>query len=108
MHCFRYFGFKSLEEVDRLTLKEYMMLCEAEKYKQLDKHKDIALGAWLSFLASAKKQVGKRLKPVYPTFESFFDYSKELRKLKGESTMDELKQRYKDLQERLTNVSTHD
>ena len=110
MNCFRYFGFKSLDEVDRLTIKEYSMLCEAEKYKQVDKQKDIAMGAWLSFVATAKKKVGKdRLKPVYPTFESFFDYAKELKKLKGEATINDLKQRYKDLQERLTgNVSTHD
>ncbi len=108
MNCFRYFGFKSLDEVDRLTIKEYSMLCEAERYKQVDKQKDIALGAWLSFVASAKKQVGKRLKPVYPTFESFFDYSKELKRLKGDS-VNELKEKYKALQERLTgNVSTHD
>lgn len=109
MNCFRYFGFKSLDEVDRLTIKEYSMLCEAEKYKQVDKQKDIALNAWLTFVASAKKKVGKSLKPVYPTFESFFDYSKEIRKLKGETTINDLKQRYKDLQERLTgNVSTYD
>ena len=38
-----------------------------------DKQKDIALGAWLTFVASAKKKVGKNLKPVYPTFDSFFD-----------------------------------
>ena len=108
MNCFRYFGFRSLDEVDRLTIKEYSMLCEAEKYKQVDKQKDIALSAWLTFVASAKKKVGKNLKPVYPTFESFFDYAKELKKLKGENIND-LKQRYKDLQERLTgNVSTHD
>ena len=108
LNCFRYFGFKSLDEVDRLTIKEYSMLCEAEKYKQVDKQKDIALNAWLTFVASAKKKVGKNLKPVYPTFESFFDYAKELKKLKGENIND-LKQRYKDLQERLTgNVSTHD
>jgi hypothetical protein len=108
LNCFRYFGFRSLDEVDRLTIKEYSMLCEAEKYKQVDKQKDIALNAWLTFVASAKKKVGKNLKPVYPTFESFFDYAKELKKLKGENIND-LKQRYKDLQERLTgNVSTHD
>lgn len=108
MNCFRFFGFRSFDEVDRLTIKEYSMLCEAEQYKQLDHHKDIALGAWLTFVASAKKQVGKRLKPVYPTFESFFDYTKELKKLKGESSIDDLKQRYKDLHERLNHVSTHD
>ena len=108
LNCFRFFGIRSLDEVDRLSIKEYEMLCEAEQYKQLDKQKDIALGAWLTFLATAKKKVGKQLKPVYPTFESFFDYSKELKRMKGE-TVNELKDRYKALQERLTgNVSTHD
>lgn len=107
LNCFRFFGFRSLDEVDRLTIKEYELLCEAEKYKQLDKQKDIALGAWLTFVASAKKKVGKNLKPVYPTFDSFFDYSKELKRMKGD-TVDELKERYKALKERLTgNVSTH-
>lgn len=108
MNCFRFFGFRSLDEVDRLTIREYQMLCEAEMYKQLDKKQEIALGAWLTFVASAKKQVGKRLKPVYPTFESFFSYSKELKQMKGE-TVNELKERYRELHERLTNnVSTHD
>lgn len=107
MNCFRFFGFKSLDEVDRLTIKEYEMLCEAEAYKQLDRKRDLALGAWFTFVASAKKQVGKRLKPVYPTFESFFDYKKELKRLKGES-VNELKDRYKAIQERLNHVSTHD
>lgn len=108
LNCFRFFGFRSLEEVDRLTIKEYQMLCEAEKYKQLDKQKDIALGAWLSFVATAKKKVGKNLKPVYPTFESFFDYSKQLKRMSGD-TVNELKEKYKALQERLTeNVSTYD
>lgn len=107
MNCFRYFGFKSLDEVDRLTIAEYEMLCEAEQYKQVDKQKDIALNAWLTFVASAKKKKGKNLVPVYPTFESFFDYAKEIRRLKGES-VNELKERYKAIQERLKgNVSTH-
>lgn len=108
MNCFRFFGFKTLDEVDLLTVKEYEMLCEAEKYRQIDRQRDIALGAWLSFVATAKKKVGKSLKPVYPTFESFFDYSKQLKRINGEAVND-LKQRYKALQERLTgNVSTHD
>ena len=106
LNCFRFFGFRSLDEVDLLTIKEYEMLCESEKYKQLDKQKDIALGAWLSFMATAKKKVGKHLKPVYPTFESFFDYSKQLKRMNG-GTVDELKAKYKALNERLTNVSTH-
>ena len=108
MNCFRFFGFKTLDEVDLLTVKEYEMLCEAEKYRQIDRQRDIALGAWLSFVATAKKKVGNNLKPVYPTFESFFDYSKQLKRINGEAVND-LKQRYKALQERLTgNVSTLD
>ena len=108
LDCFRFFGFKSLDEVDLLTPCEYQMLCEAEKYKQIDKQRDIALGAWLSFVATAKKKVGKNLKPVYPTFESFFDYAKELKRINGE-TVNELKEKYKALHERLaSNVSTHD
>lgn len=106
MNCFRYFGFKNLDEVDQLTIKEYELLCEAEKYKQLDRQRDIALGAWLTFVASAKKKVGKYLKPVYPTFDSFFNYSRELRKMKGENISD-LKEKYKALQEKL-NVTAHD
>lgn len=105
--CFRYFGFKSLDEVDRMTIHEYELLCEAEKYKQLDKTSDLALNAWLSFVASAKKKVGKNFKPVYPTFKSFFNYEKELKAMNGEN-VNELKEKYKALQERLTNnVSTH-
>ena len=77
MNCFRWFGFKSLDEVDRLTPKEYMMLCEAEKLKQLDRKAELSLNAWLSFVATATKKVGKSFKPVYPTFDSFFDYAKE-------------------------------
>lgn len=108
LNCFRFFGFKSFDEVDRLTIREYQMLCEAEKYKQVDKQKDIALGAWLSFVATAKKKVGKNLKPVYPTFDSFFDYAKELKRATGD-TVSELKEKYKALNERLAgNVSTHD
>lgn len=107
MNCFRWFGFKSLDEVDRLTPKEYMMLCEAEKLKQLDRKAELSLNAWLSFVATATKKVGKSFKPVYPTFDSFFDYTKELKALTGEN-ISNLKERYKALNERLTgNVSTH-
>jgi len=107
LNCFRYFGFRSLDEVDKLTIAEYGMLCEAEAYKQLDNQRDLALNAWLAFVATAKKKVGKKLQPIYPTFDSFFDYAKKLKQLKG-GNVDDLKQRYKDLNERLTgNVSAH-
>lgn len=103
-NCFRYFGFRSLDEVNKLTVKEYTMLCEAESYRQIDRQRDIALGAWLSFVATARK--GKQGKPVYPTFDKFFNYEKELKKIKGDK-VDDLKEKYKALGE-ILNVNTHD
>lgn len=33
--------------------------------------------AYLNFMASATKQVGKKSKPVYTTFRKFYDYERE-------------------------------
>ena len=99
MTCFRFFGFKNLDEVDRLTIKEYLLLCDAQNYKRVDRDRDLALNAWLSFVATAKKQMGKnKQRPVYRTFESFFNYTKELRRVSGH---EDLKERFKELNERL-------
>lgn len=99
MNCFRFFGFTSLDQVDRLTVKEYTLLCEAQNYKRVDRDRDLALNAWLSFVATAKKQVGKnKQRPVYKTFDSFFNYAKELRRIGGH---DDLKKRFEELNERL-------
>ena len=95
--CFQYFGFKTLDEVDRMTVKEYVLLCEATKKREKDKMRNLMLLAWQTFRATAKKKAGKNLKPLYPTFDSFY---KE-QSLADEKKTDSLKARYKQLQERL-------
>lgn len=83
MNCFRFLGFKSFEEVDRLTLPEYELLMEANRLKQVDIDYRNHLQAYLNFAVQAKNKAGKnKEKPVYSTFRKFFDYEKEIEKAK--------------------------
>ena len=56
---------------------------EAVRLRQLDKNYWTHLLAWLTFAAKAEKKAGKgKTKPVYNKFKKFFDYEKELAKVK--------------------------
>ena len=81
MNCFRYLGFKSFAEVDRLTIPEYTLLMEAERLKQIDMDYRNHLQAYLNFVVKAEKKSGKKTKPVYNTFEKFYNYRRELEKV---------------------------
>lgn len=76
--------FKSFAEVDRLTIAEYELLMEAERYKQVDRDYRQHLQAYLNFAVKAEKKAGKgKSKPVYGKFKKFYDYEKELAKVKS-------------------------
>lgn len=80
--CFRYFGFTSFDQVDRLTIYEYNILIEAENLKQVDRDYRNHLQAYLNFQATAKKNVGKnKQKPVFDKFTKFFDYDKAIKRV---------------------------
>lgn len=82
--CFRYLGFKNLSEVDRLTIPEYELLIEAYQLKMVDDNYHTHWQAFLNFAVQAKKRAGKhKEKPVYRRFENFFDYEKEVSKVKN-------------------------
>lgn len=83
VNCFRYLGFTSFSEVDRLTLREYRIMMKAAQLRQLDEQQKIHLVAWLSFAAQAKRKNGK---PVYSKFERFFNFKKELAKIETKNT----------------------
>ena len=56
---------------------------EAVKLKQVDMDYRNHLQAFLNFVVKAEKKVGKnRSKPVYDKFSKFYDYKKELEKVK--------------------------
>ena len=83
LDCFRYLGFKSLSEVDRLTIPEYELMMEAYQLKAVDDNYRVHWQAFLNFAVQAKRKVGKRKeKPVYSRFDKFFDYEKEIKMAK--------------------------
>lgn len=79
MNCFRFFDLRSLDEFDRMTLKEYGLRIEALKLKNVDKNFWTHWQAYLDFCAQAQKPAGKKkMTPVYKTFRRFFDYDREI------------------------------
>ena len=84
MNCFRYLDFKSYAEVDRLTIPEYNLLMEAVKLKQVDMDYRNHLQAFLNFAVKAEKKAGKnKSKPRFARFKQFYDYEKEIEKVKN-------------------------
>lgn len=83
--CFRFFGFKTFDEIDRLTFPEYELLCKAYKLGTVDRDMWVHKQAYLNFMANAKKKAGKsRMKPVYESFDKFYDYQKEIDRVERE------------------------
>ena len=74
--CFRYLGFTSFEQVDRLTIAQYEIMMEALRYRIVDDE------YFLNVAAQAQKKSGKKTVPVYKRFRNFFDYEKELKNVK--------------------------
>lgn len=57
---------------------------EAVRLKQIDKDYRNHLQAFLNYAVKAEKKVGKnKSKPVFTKFKQFYDYEKELKKVKG-------------------------
>ena len=83
MTCFRYLGFKNLDQVDNITPYEYRLLMKSKELKIVDKQYEIHLQAYLNMSAQARRQAGKKLKPVYTKFDKFFDYQKQLDRVMG-------------------------
>lgn len=77
--CFRFFNFRSFDEVDALSMAEYEILMKAYKLKQIDKLYYIHRTAYENQRAKATKKQGKNFVSVYKSFKDFFDYEKELK-----------------------------
>lgn len=81
LNCIRYLDYKSLEEVDRLTIPEYELLMQGVRLKQVDQDYRNHLQAFLNFAVKAEKKAGKnKSKPVYQRFKQFYDYEKAIDK----------------------------
>lgn len=83
MTCFRYLGFKNLDQVDNITPYEYRLLMKSKELRIVDKQYELHLQAYLNMAAQARRRVGKKIKPVYTKFDKFFDYQKQLDRVMG-------------------------
>lgn len=71
-------------------MREYNILSEAYALKYVDKERDLHELAFLNFAATATKKSGK---PVYKTFKKFFDYEKELERVKRKGLDESIKEK---------------
>ena len=84
INCFRYLGFTSFEQVDQLTIPQYEILMEAMELRMLDDSLREHRQAFLNLAVQAQKKAGKgKTRPVYRRFKQFFDYDRELAKVKN-------------------------
>ena len=60
--CFRYLGFTSFEQVDRLTIAQYEIMMEALRYRIVDDEYRAHRQAFLNFAAQAQKKSVKEKK----------------------------------------------
>lgn len=71
--------FEDLNEIDRLTIPDYELRMKAYQLKQLDRQYEIHLQAWATVMAGQTRKG----KPVFRSFDKFFDYRKAEEKILG-------------------------
>lgn len=81
---------KSLDEVDRVTVQEYQWLMEARQYRDVDDNYYLHRQAFANMAVTARRKNGS---PVYTHFQKFYDYEKDLRRLKEQDTTPDEKSR---------------
>ncbi|WP_193557003.1 hypothetical protein [Salicibibacter halophilus] len=78
------------DEIDALTLKNYGLRMEAIQLQRVDMERDIHLQSWTNQQAKATKETGKgktkKQKPVFKSFDEFYDHKKAEKKVSGKQT----------------------
>ncbi len=78
LNCFRFLGFKSLYDIEVLSLREYSLRMKSYQLQRIDKENEMHMQAWLNNMAGATKEQGKKQVPVFKSYKDFFDYEKRL------------------------------
>lgn len=76
-------------------MEQYEILSEALELRMLDENLHEHRQAFLNFAVQAEKKAGKgKTKPVYQRFRQFFDYDKELKKIRDKKKHDAKRSRF--------------
>ncbi|PZL70958.1 hypothetical protein CI088_13835 [Enterococcus plantarum] len=70
---------EDFNEIARLTIPDYELRMKAYQLKQLDRQYEIHLQAWATVMAGQTRKG----KPIFRTFDKFFDYRKAEEKILG-------------------------
>ena len=65
-----------------MTIAQYEIMLEALEYQMVYDEYRAHRQAFLNFAVQAEKKFGKKTVPVYRRFRQFFDYEKELKKMR--------------------------
>lgn len=79
----RFFDMNDMNEIERMTMKEFAFRMTAYQLKRADKAFDMHMQAWLNQQVQATKSQGSKQVPVYRRFKDFYDLEKEERKILG-------------------------
>lgn len=95
MDLMRYCKIYDQDQLDRMTIRQYMKLMKAINLQQVDQQYQIHLSAWVNHQVGATENVGSEKKPkykqVFNKFDDFFDYEKQIAIAKGEKPVEKEK-----------------
>lgn len=84
MNLFRFYDFKSFDEIGMITITEYNTLMKAAELRNVDMDYRAHQIAYLAFVAKGQKKSGKnKTRPIYPKFEKFYNYEAEIDRVLG-------------------------
>lgn len=79
-----------LNEIDRMTFRDFRLRLKAYELRRLDEEYQISLLAWQMREIGAKKKSGKyKYKYIYDSFRKFFDYEEQEEKIMGKNEHDD-------------------
>lgn len=71
-------GFSDIEDIKRMTLREYQLRLEAYQIRRVNEQENLATLAWQIQSVQATKGSSKHPKPVFEKFRDFFDIQKQI------------------------------
>lgn len=84
INCFQYLGSKTIEEIERMEYKDYLMRMEAHRRNRLEKERDIHYLAYLNMVVETTEEKSKgKYTQKYDKFSKFFDYEEVKKDIVG-------------------------
>ncbi len=81
------------KEIEETSIRDYSIRMHAYNLALVDESNRLHKQAFLNTLARSTKEVGKKIVPVYPKYQDFYDYEKELERIEYEESEEETRRK---------------